>query len=126
AVARATAIADSPEFEGTSIVSTIDAGTDRDAIAAALNTIRTRKPRSAVLLISPCEIEKKLTIVAAVPDALIKRGLNAGEWVRTAAAACGGKGGGKPDQAQGGGTDLEKIKDALDAAKAFAFAKCPN
>lgn len=126
AVARAAAIADSPEFEGTSIVSTIDAGTDRDAIAAALNTIRTRKPRSAVLLISPCEIEKKLTIVAAVPDALIKRGLNAGEWVRTAAAACGGKGGGKPDQAQGGGTDLEKIKDALDAAKAFAFAKCPN
>ena len=78
------------------------------------------------MLISTEPEENKLTILAGVPDALVKRGLNAGEWVRTAAAACGGRGGGKPDMAQGGGSDVTKVKDVIAAAKAFAFAKCPN
>ena len=47
----------------------------------------------------------KVSIAAAVPDAHIARGLKAGDWVREAAMAVGGKGGGKPDNAQGGGTD---------------------
>ncbi|MCU0689081.1 MAG: DHHA1 domain-containing protein, partial [Phycisphaerales bacterium] len=67
-----------------------------------------------------------LTIVASVPEALQKRGLKAGDWVRDAAAACGGRGGGKPDMAQGGGTDLGKIKDAINAARAHAAAKVPS
>jgi alanyl-tRNA synthetase len=79
-----------------------------------------------VLLISPDQGEGKLTIIASVPDALQKRGLKAGEWVRDAAAACGGRGGGRPDSAQGGGTDLSKVKDALNAARAHAAAKVPS
>ena len=78
------------------------------------------------MLVSPDEESGKLTIVAAVPDVQIKRGLAAGDWVRVAAAAAGGRGGGKPDMAQGGGTDLTKLREVLSAAKAHAFAKCPN
>ena len=47
-------------------------------------------------------------------------GLKAGDWVREAAQACGGKGGGKPDKAQGGGTEPAKLPDAINAARAFA------
>ncbi len=124
--ALARSIAESPEFEmaGT-IVTTIEAGSDRDALTTAMNTIRAKLPRAGVLLISPDEEGGKLTILAAVPDPLVKRGLNAGEWVRAAAAACGGKGGGKPDLAQGGGTDLSKLKEALQSAKQYAFSKVP-
>ena len=39
----------------------------------------------------------KVTIMASVPESLVKRGLSAGEWVREAAAQVGGKGGGRPD-----------------------------
>jgi alanyl-tRNA synthetase len=126
-VAAAKRLAESSEFDaGSSVVATIDAGSDRDALTAAMNTIRTARPRHAVMLISTDQDQGKLSILAGVPDTLIKRGLNAGEWVRVAAAACGGKGGGKPDNAQGGGTDLAKLKDVLAAAKAHAFGKAPN
>ena len=125
--AAAKSLAESSEFDlGSFIVATIDAGGDREALTAALNAVRARRARSAVMLISAEPEENKLTILAGVPDALVKRGLNAGEWVRTAAAACGGRGGGKPDMAQGGGSDVTKVKDVIAAAKAFAFGKCPN
>ena len=126
-VAHAKSIAQSTEWDaGVSIITTINAGSDREALTAALNTIRAVRSRHAVLLISPDAEAGKLTILAAVPDTLIKRGLSAGDWVRAAATACGGKGGGKPDLAQGGGTDLSKLKETIVAAKAFAFGKCPN
>ncbi len=121
------ALADSTEWDQFSfVVSTIDAGSDKDALTAAINAVRAKRPRHAVLLISPDESAGKLTVIASCPDVAIKRGLSAGDWVKVTAAALGGKGGGKPDLAQGGGTDLGKVKEALSAAKAHAFAKMPN
>ena len=40
-------------------------------------------------------------------------GLKAGDLVRAVAAVAGGKGGGKPDSAMGGGTDVSKLDEAL-------------
>ncbi len=125
--AAARVLADSTEHDAFSfIAATLDAGSDRDAINAAVNTIRAKRPRHGVLLVSTDTEQDKLVIVASVPDALVKRGLNAGEWVRASAAACNGKGGGKPDQAQGGGTGVANLKAVLAAAQAFAFGKVPN
>jgi alanyl-tRNA synthetase len=125
--ADARSIASSSEWEMVpSIITTIDAGSDKDALAAAINTIRELRPKHAILLVSPDRDEGKLTIVASVPDALQKRGLKAGDWVKEAAAACGGRGGGRPDMAQGGGTDVTKIKETLAAARSYAFAKVPS
>jgi len=39
--------------------------------------------------------------------------VKAGDIIRSVTAVCGGKGGGKPDSAMGGGTDLLKLDDAL-------------
>ncbi len=50
--------------------------------------------------------------VCAGPDA-VKAGAHAGNLLREVAAICGGKGGGRPDSAMGGGRDIDKISDAL-------------
>ena len=103
----------------------IEAGSDRDALNAAINTVREVRPKHAVLLISPDEVESKLNIIAAVPEALQKRGLKAGDWVKEVAAVAGGRGGGKPDMAQGGGTDTAKVKDVIAHARSVALDEFP-
>jgi len=118
AVAAARQIAESAE--GEIIVAEIPAGSDRQALLAAMDAVRARHEDAAVILLSADEEEGKVSIAAAVPPALIDRGLRAGDWVRVAAGACGGKGGGKPDKAQGGGTEPERIGAAADAAREHA------
>ena len=56
-------------------------------------------------------------------ETLVKRGLNAGEWLREAAGIMGGKGGGRPDEAQGAGNDGGKLKEAMVAARLTANKK---
>ena len=50
---------------------------------------------------------------------LADRGVRAGDIIREIAPIVGGKGGGKPDSAMGGGTDVLKIDDALAAVDDF-------
>ncbi|MCK4871409.1 MAG: alanine--tRNA ligase [Phycisphaerales bacterium] len=92
-------------------------------IRNAMDVFKSKHPDSAILLASGDEEAGKVAIIARVPEALIKRGLKAGDWVRTAAQACGGKGGGRPDSAQAGGKELCKLPEALDAAIRFAHEK---
>jgi alanyl-tRNA synthetase len=66
---------------------------------------------------------EKVSFVAAVPEALIKKGLKAGDWVKEAAKVAGGGGGGRPDMAQAGGKDPAKLGEALEVAREFAAAK---
>ena len=55
----------------------------------------------------------KVSVVAATNDEARARGLSAGELVRAVGPLLGGKGGGKDDVAQGGGTDVSRIDEAL-------------
>ena len=59
---------------------------------------------------------------AGVPSSLCKQ-LGAGEWVKGPLAALGGKGGGKPTNAQGQGPNIDQVPEALRAAEAFAQSK---
>ncbi len=118
-VDEARAIAESAS--GDAIVAQIEAACgDRDALLAAMDTIRSKRESAAVMLMSVDDEAGKVVIVANVPKDLVGAGLKAGDWVREAAGACGGKGGGRPDSAQGGGTQPENIPAALDAARAFS------
>ena len=58
-----------------------------------------------------------------MPKTFIDLGLKAGDWVKQAAAACGGSGGGRPDMAQAGGKEPAKVPDAIAAARAYAKQK---
>ena len=53
----------------------------------------------------------------------VKKGVKAGDLVKSVCAICGGKGGGKPDSAMGGGTDLLKLDDALASVDDFVASK---
>ncbi len=63
--------------------------------------------------------EGKLSFLAVCGKGAVSRGVKAGEIIRHVTAICGGKGGGKPDSAMGGGTDLSKMEEALGAVPAF-------
>ena len=60
----------------------------------------------------------KVSVVAAVNDAGQARGLSANDLVRAVGPFVGGKGGGKADVAQGGGTDTSRLDEALAAVTA--------
>jgi alanyl-tRNA synthetase len=60
----------------------------------------------------------KVSVVAALNDAAQARGLSANDLVRAVGPFVGGKGGGKADVAQGGGTDTSRIDEALAAVLA--------
>ncbi|WHY70672.1 alanine--tRNA ligase [Fictibacillus enclensis] len=56
----------------------------------------------------------KVNIVAGVTKDLIPKGYHAGKLVKEVASRCGGGGGGRPDMAQAGGKDPEKLDAALE------------
>ena len=66
---------------------------------------------------------EKITFLAVCGKDAVSRGIKAGDLVRNVCAVCGGKGGGKPDSAMGGGTDLLKLDDALAAVDDFVASK---
>ena len=68
----------------------------------------------AVLLITVAE--GKVSLVAGLSRDLIERGLHAGNWLKQVAPIVGGGGGGRPDLAQAGGKNPEKVAEALEAA----------
>ncbi len=116
-------LASSAEADSTPyFVSTIEVGSDRGALQAAMKTITDRVPRKSVMLMSPDEVAGKVAVMAVVPKDQQSK-LKAGDWVRETVGVMGGKGGGKPDSAQGAGADLDKVKDAIKAARTAAGTK---
>lgn len=103
------------------VVSTIGAGDSRDALLAAVKTIRDTCPRCPVMLMSIDPQTGKVAVACAVPEAAVAKGLKAGDWLRDACALMGGKGGGRADAATGGGVEAAKVPDAVRAAKAAAL-----
>ncbi len=55
----------------------------------------------------------KITFVAMASKDAVKKGVHCGNIIKEITAIAGGRGGGKPDMAQGGGQDASKIDDAL-------------
>ncbi|MFG0282906.1 MAG: alanine--tRNA ligase [Phycisphaerales bacterium JB039] len=102
------------------VITTIDLGDDRGALQQAARTIQDTLPAAAVMLLSPDEYEGKVSVIASCPKPAISAGLRAGDWVREVAQVLGGKGGGRPELAQGGGSDISKVREAIKHGRAFA------
>ncbi|WP_176883599.1 alanine--tRNA ligase [Nocardioides sp. YR527] len=75
--------------------------------------VRSRLGEAPAAVVLVGDAEDKVAIVAAVNPAGIAKGVKAGDLIKELAPVVGGRGGGKPDFAQGGGSDVSKIDTAL-------------
>jgi len=100
------------EVNGVQIVTAQVEVSDRDALLKMADALREKLRRGVGVL--GMLAEGRIQLVAVVGDEAQKRDrLKAGDIVRKAAQAAGGKGGGKPHLAQGGGGDPEKLPQIL-------------
>jgi alanyl-tRNA synthetase len=108
----------------TVLVRSVDIGADSKASQRVLNTVKELAPDVAFLGISEEEPGSggKVLTFASVPDA-VTDAIRADEWVRAALEPCGGRGGGKPGNAQGQAQECRDVSVIVDAAKAFAEQK---
>ncbi len=77
----------------------------------------------SVVAVLSCVKDSKITFLAVCGKEAIAKGVKAGDIIRSVTAICGGKGGGKPDSAMGGGSDVLKLDDALAAVDDFVAEK---
>lgn len=82
-----------------------------EALRNIVDELKTKLPSSVIVL--GAAADDKVNLAAAVSADLVKKGFHAGKIIKEAAQHCGGNGGGRPDMAQAGGKDIEKLEDAL-------------
>lgn len=104
-------------------VAVVDAGVDTKAVSEAANASTKAFPQMSLLLLSKDDQVGKVLCYAVCSGDAVAKGLKAGDWVRTVLAAVNGKGGGKPVQAQGQGTDVAGFSEALRLANEFVSSK---
>ncbi|MGA6096724.1 alanine--tRNA ligase [Stutzerimonas marianensis] len=104
------------EVSGVRVLSARLDGLDGKALLALVDQLK-NKLGSAVILLGGVQ-DEKVVLVAGVTQDLTGR-FKAGELMKQAAAAVGGKGGGRPDMAQGGGSDASRLDEALALVRSF-------
>ena len=80
------------------------------------------KDQTVVAVLSAVR-EGKITFLAVCGKEAVAKGVRAGDIIKSVTAICGGKGGGRPDSAMGGGADVLKLDDALASVDNFVHAK---
>jgi len=97
-------------------VSKIDA-MDANVVKEGVEYLGQKLGDSIIVVISPKSDSVGATIVAKVSDNFVAKGIQAGKIVSEIAQKCGGKGGGRPQFAQGGLSDLSNIDSVLEEFK---------
>ena len=106
---------------GLHIITGTRQGLDANALRTMGDFLRDKDP--AVVAVLASITGEKVSFLAVCGKEAVAKGIKAGELVKSVSAVCGGKGGGKPDSAMGGGTDLLKVDDALATVDDFVSAK---
>jgi alanyl-tRNA synthetase len=106
-------IADAKQIGSTRLVFA-DAGQQLDAenLRGLATSIRTQSGEDSVVVVVAI-VDSKISLVVAAGNSAISAGNKAGDLVKLASAILGGGGGGKPDLAQGGGSEVSLITEAL-------------
>ena len=93
---------------------------DANSLRQLGDALRDKDPAVVAVL---ALVGEKVTFQAVCGKDAVARGIRAGDVIKAIAPICGGRGGGKPDSAMGGGSDLSKVDAALAAAEDFVAAK---
>jgi alanyl-tRNA synthetase len=105
------------DVQGVKVVAAQVAGADSGALRNAVDQLKS-KLGSAVIVLASIDAQSKVSLVAGVTADQTSR-VKAGELVGIVAAAIGGKGGGRADFAQAGGTDATALPQALASVEAL-------
>lgn len=91
--------------------------TDGDALKSAAEYLADALQDPAVVVLGSCPDEKRVSLVAAFTPGVVSLGIQAGKFIGPIAKLCGGKGGGRPNFAQAGGSEPENLLAALEKAR---------
>ena len=105
------------EMNGLKVLTANQDGLNADELRQRGDFLRDREP--AVVAVLSTVNDGKITMLAVCGPEAVKRGVKAGELIKRVCAICGGRGGGRPDSAMGGGSDLLKLDDALASVDDF-------
>jgi alanyl-tRNA synthetase len=112
------------DVQGVKVVATKVEGADAGSLRNAVDQLKNRLG-SAVIVLASVESPSKIILVSGVtPDQVGK--IKAGELVGAVAKQVGGRGGGRPDFAQAGGTDPSQLDSALASVSAFVRERLVN
>ena len=102
------------------LVNQID-GLDGNSLQSAALNLTSHLGNKAIVILGgiPNPENRKLLFVVSLGDDAVKIGLHAGKLINEIARICSGGGGGKPNFAQAGAKDIDKLSDALDYAKNY-------
>jgi len=103
------------------VVATRVEGADAGALRSAVDQLKDRL-KSAVVVLASVESPAKVVLVVGVTDDQTGR-IKAGELAGAVAAQVGGRGGGRADFAQAGGSKPEALDAALDSVREFVRAR---
>ena len=109
------------DIAGVKVVATTVEGADAGALRNAVDQLKERL-KAAVIVLASVDAAGKVLLVAGVTPGEVGR-IKAGEVVAQAASLVGGRGGGRPDFAQAGGTDPTRLPEALAAIAPFVRSR---
>jgi alanyl-tRNA synthetase len=108
-------LGDAIDVNGVKVVVSEVPGANANTLREHIDLLRRKHSPLAALLAA--REEGKVTLVAGITRDLQQKGVDAAKWINSAAVLVGGRGGGKPDMAQAGGKDAEKLPAALEEAR---------
>jgi alanyl-tRNA synthetase len=109
------------DIQGVKVVATKIEGADASALRNAVDQLKD-KLKTAVIVLASVDDSDKVVLVAGVTPDVTSR-IKAGELVGTIAAQVGGRGGGRPDFAQAGGSNPAALGAALDSVPELVRTK---
>jgi alanyl-tRNA synthetase len=115
-------VAQAVDIKGVKVLAAALEGADAKGLREAMDKLKDKLKSAAIVLAAVSD--GKVSLIAGVtPDAVGK--IKAGELVNHVAQQVGGKGGGRPDMAQAGGTNPEQLPAALQSVRAWVEQRLP-
>ena len=105
------------DFGGVKVISAEVTDADGPVLRQMIDQLRQNSSPIVVMLGSRQEESGKVTLVAGASREVVKNGFDSVKWIKATAGVVGGGGGGRPDMAQAGGRNPEKLPEALEVAK---------
>ncbi|MFD2681376.1 alanine--tRNA ligase [Bacillus seohaeanensis] len=99
------------DVDGIKVLTANVSGQDMNGLRNMMDDLK-QKLESGIIVLGTAQGEK-VNVIAGVTKDLVEKGYHAGKLIKEVASRCGGGGGGRPDMAQAGGKDPEKLDEAL-------------